>query len=195
MAAVFSGEPRSVWKSESGPDRRMQLIEDFWFEDRAGKRWDAPDKTFVDGASIPRPLWTLVGSPYTGDYRRASIVHDVACVAAGNDRSARKKADKMFFEACRAGGCSRWEATVLYIGVRIGAWYGQALADGDTRPKLRRTSVDRQVEADFQEISELVLSQGEPVDADLVEARTDAAAAEVATRRLAAGLSAGLMAA
>ena len=60
----------------------------------------------MDGASIPRALWTLVGSPYRGDYRRASIVHDQACDDAHGDKDKRRAADRMFYHACREGGCN-----------------------------------------------------------------------------------------
>ncbi|MBU1961726.1 MAG: DUF1353 domain-containing protein, partial [Gammaproteobacteria bacterium] len=99
-------------------------MDDFWFDDPDGKRWLAPAGSSINGASIPRPLWSTVGSPYTDDYRRASVVHDVAC----NDPAiSRKAADVMFFHACRAGGCSPAKARMLYAGVRLGAWGNQAL--------------------------------------------------------------------
>src|SRR5438132_3145395 len=119
----FSGEPILRWLTEPTSDRRMEVLEDFRFTDPAGVVWDAPKASIVNGASIPRPLWTVVGSPYTGDYRRASIVHDVACDRAAGDVDRRRAADRMFFHACRAGGCSVREATLLYMGVRLGsAW-------------------------------------------------------------------------
>lgn len=34
---------------------------------------------------------------------------------------ARRNADKMFYHACRVGGCSPRQALLLYLGVRIGA--------------------------------------------------------------------------
>jgi hypothetical protein len=187
MNAAFSGEPRTIWKTETKPDRSMELIDDFWFDDRKGKRWLAAARESVDGASIPRPLWALVGSPYTGDYRRASIVHDVACVEAGTDHAARKKADKMFYEACRAGGCSVAQSILLYVGVRIGAWYGGALAaDREEGAKLATDALDGQVERDFRAISQIVLAGAPADDADEVEKQTDAAAKTVAARRAAA---------
>jgi hypothetical protein len=76
---TFSGNPQTEWLSETGDDRRMKLLQDFWYDDPQGRRWLAAAGSVVDGASIPAPLWSTVGSPYTGDYRRASIVHDVAC--------------------------------------------------------------------------------------------------------------------
>jgi hypothetical protein len=116
----FSGNPKTEWLvNSSGEDRDMCLLEDFSFTDPNGRVWPAPKGSIVNGASIPRPLWSTVGSPYTDDYRRASVVHDVACQTPG---VVRKEADVMFFHACRAGGCTPGQAKVLYAGVRIGAW-------------------------------------------------------------------------
>lgn len=116
--ARFSANPITEWLSDDGQDRDMKLCEDFWYDDPNGRRWLAPKGSRINGASIPRPLWSTVGSPYTDDYRRASIVHDVACV----DGSNRSEADEMFYHACCTGGCSKSQAALLYLGVRIGAW-------------------------------------------------------------------------
>lgn len=123
----FSGNPKTEWLTHQGDeDRDMKLLEDFTFTDPDGKAWLAPLGSVVNGASIPRALWSTVGSPYTDDYRRASIVHDVACDSQG---ISRKDADVMFFHACRAGGCSPVQARILYAGVRIGAWTSSNLPD------------------------------------------------------------------
>lgn len=179
----FSGEPSTLWKTESGPDRTMTLLEDFWFRDSQGAVWAAPRGSDVDGASIPKPLWALVGSPYTGDYRRASIVHDIACVAAGHDQAARRVADRMFFEACRVGGCSRREAIILYIGVRIGAWWSRRPELAEDAIRLHSDPLDEQVRQDFQAIGDLVLSEGDTDDPMLVEQRTDLAFQRLAARK------------
>jgi hypothetical protein len=105
--------------SDKGDDHDMRLLEAFWYIDPQGRRWDAPAGTVINGASIPRTLWSTVGSPYTGDYRRGAIVHDAALQADGVDRS---EADTMFYYACLAGGCSLLQAKLLYAGVRIGSW-------------------------------------------------------------------------
>jgi hypothetical protein len=178
----FSGEPQALWITEDGTeDRTMRLIEDFWFRDPRGKKWEAHKDDEVDGASIPRALWTLVGSPYTGDYRRASIVHDRACVDAGSNAAKRRAADRMFYHACRTGGCSIWQATLLYIGVRVGAtlpyvdaWQGAA-ATSPAGPRIRRTEAEDQLERDFQKIADRVLAGGEVDDPNELEKRMAAA--------------------
>ena len=87
----FSNDPQTRWITDDGaPDRNMEILERFSFVDPKGREWVAPAGTVVNGASIPRALWTVVGSPYTGDYRRASIVHDKACDDAAGDPAARK---------------------------------------------------------------------------------------------------------
>jgi hypothetical protein len=164
----------------------MELLEDFWFRDSHGKLWDAPKTSVVDGASIPRPLWALVGSPYTGDYRRASIVHDIACDQAGHDQVARKAADRMFFEACREGGCSPWDAMVLYVGVRIGAKWGahHSVLD-DQRVKIASDETDEQVRRDFLDVSQHVVSEGDTDDPHVVEERTERAFRRLAEKKAA----------
>ena len=72
-------DPQTEWCSEAGPDRNMKLVREIYFSDPRKKLWSVPAGYLIDGASIPRALWTLVGSPYTGEYRRASIPHDKAC--------------------------------------------------------------------------------------------------------------------
>lgn len=177
----FSGEPTAVWLTEVTDDRKMRLVDPFWFLDPDGKRWSAGAGRTVDGASIPRALWTLVGSPYTGDYRRASIVHDVACDDAGDDVEKRRAADRMFFHACRAGGCSTRRSIILYIGVRIGAalpdvpaWQRADSFDA-SRPELRRSDAALRLERDFEAIAEGVLRAGESDDPAEIERRTDEA--------------------
>jgi hypothetical protein len=131
-------------------------------------------------------LWTSVGSPYTGNYRRASIVHDVACVAASGNPGKRREADRMFFQACRAGGCSIAEATILYVGVRIGAAASpfEALARQLERGNAEsaRTPEESRFERLFRAVANLALAHGETEDPTQVESWTDEAIAEVARR-------------
>ena len=182
----FSADPEALWLTEDGTDdRKMSLLRDFSFTDPKKKVWSAPAASVIDGASIPRALWTIVGSPYTGDYRRASIVHDVACDQAGSDGKKRRAADRMFFHACRAGGCSIWQSTVLYLGVRIGAaasdvpaWHA-AVAMETAGPRIRRTADELRLERDFQAIVDRVLAPGETDDPEKLERRADEALAAV----------------
>ena len=136
--ARFIGEVRTRWMKHGGADRRMELLEDFVFQDDGGVLWTAPAGGVVDGASIPRFLWTTQGSPFVGDYRRASVIHDVYCVS--RDRP-HKAVHRMFYDAMICDGVPRGRATKMYTAVRLfgprwtvgGAESGDAflLADDD----------------------------------------------------------------
>ena len=186
MVANFSGDPRTLWVTQGDvEDRKMTLLDDFWYDDPQGRRWLAPKGAAIDGATIPRALWALVGSPYTGDYRRASIVHDVACVEAGDDIPARRAADRMFFHGCRTGGCSPQDATVLYVGVRIGAFMRSVPAwqpemSLSLEPRTSRPAAAKRIEADFQFAADQVLAQGPVDDIGQIERRTDLALSQAA---------------
>jgi hypothetical protein len=132
----------------------------------------------------------LVGSPYTGHYRRASIVHDKACddaKGAADPASARAAADRMFYDACREGGCNWFEAVCLYVGVRVGAYVSQVapelLAEPES-PAIARPQ-DQSIIDIYQSITQQVTQAGETDDATEVERRTDAAMARWAQIRAA----------
>jgi len=107
----------------------MILEDDFSYTDKDGKVWLAPKGAEINGATIPKILWSTVGSPFVGVYRRASVVHDYF-VGEGNNPDVsyqeRREADKMFYRACRTDGCSWKFAAVLYVGVSVGTWSSQA---------------------------------------------------------------------
>lgn len=60
--------------------RLMKLLETVRFKDSDGLIWTAPEGAIIDGASIPKFCWRIIGSPFVGLYRRASVIHDVYCV-------------------------------------------------------------------------------------------------------------------
>ena len=116
-AGFFSATPKLDFIDTPGvPNRNVRVIDDFTFTEAAnGTVWDAPVGSIIDGASIPRVLWTLVGSPFTGDYVYASIVHDVAC---DTRRRPWRDTHYMFYLACLAGGTRRGRAKLMYLAVR-----------------------------------------------------------------------------
>jgi hypothetical protein len=114
---TFSGRVAVEWLTGQNPERDMRLIEPFTFTDANGKIWHVPAGTIVNGASIPQVFWSFVGSPYTGNYRRASVVHDHFCVMK---TELWQDVHRMFFFAMVAGGVSELEAKVLYSFVYAG---------------------------------------------------------------------------
>jgi hypothetical protein len=98
-------------------------FKEFDFEDplapgaKKNKDWLVPENTATDGASIPRILWSIIGSPLTGKYVEASVVHDFYC----SKRTEHWKAvHRVFYKAMRVSGVGPAQARLLYIGVRFG---------------------------------------------------------------------------
>lgn len=108
----FLSKPVTEWDDDG---RTMRLVNDFTFEDPSGELWTAPAGSPIDGASIPRILWWLVGGPYEGQYRNASIVHDVECREPYKHHW--RAVHRMFYLGCRAGGVGLVKGKVMYAAV------------------------------------------------------------------------------
>lgn len=107
----FEGDVVAVWDADG---RNMTLREPFTFIDAQERRWEAPAGAVVNGASIPRLFWTVIGGPFEGRYRNASVVHDVGCAEM---RHSWEDVHRMFYEACRCGGVDEAKAKIMYYAV------------------------------------------------------------------------------
>lgn len=127
--------------------RKYQLVEDYYF------RWSSEKGNHVivipagfqtDGASIPRPLWSLVGMYPDGMIRAAAVVHDFLYQYGGHIPMeyhqlskhkfvwnscrlviTRKQADQLFRHIMELSGIKSWRCTLAYHTVRIfggGSW-------------------------------------------------------------------------
>src|SRR5687768_12025993 len=97
----FVGKIVAEWLDNG---REMRLLEDFAYIDPAGRRWEAPKGSVIDGASIPRFAWSFIGGPFEGAYRNASVIHDVACVER---KLAWQDVHLAFYTAMRAANVSQ----------------------------------------------------------------------------------------
>jgi hypothetical protein len=96
----------------------MTLLTELRYTDPNGNVWVAPIGSVVDGASIPRYLWSIMGGPFEGRYRNASVLHDVAY---GEKKRPWQDCDRMFYHAMRCSGVSAVEAkTMFYALYRFG---------------------------------------------------------------------------
>lgn len=107
----FDGKVVASWDDDG---RNMTLTEKFAYIDASKKRWDAPKGAVVNGASIPKPFWSIIGGPFEGQYHNASVVHDVYCE---NMKAPWQDVHKMFYEACRCGGCPERKSKLMYYAV------------------------------------------------------------------------------
>jgi lysozyme family protein len=103
--------PLTEWLDDG---RSMRLKRPFGFVEESGREWPVPSEIIVDGASIPRVFWSLIGGPFEGPYRNASVVHDYYC-----DVRTRTWQDthRVFFEAMRCSGVNDVRAKVMYYAV------------------------------------------------------------------------------
>lgn len=91
----FSGSPITQWNPDG---RSMTLLNELRYVDPKGHVWVAPANSVVDGASIPRSLWTFMGGPFEGKYRNASVLHDVSYEQKNRPW---EDCDRMFYNRCR----------------------------------------------------------------------------------------------
>jgi len=111
----FDGDPVTKWNADG---RTMTLLTELRYTDPQGCVWVAPIGSVVDGASIPRYLWSVMGGPFEGKYRNASVLHDVAY---GDHKRPWQDCDRMFYYAMRCSGVSAAEAkTMFYALYRFG---------------------------------------------------------------------------
>ncbi|MGA6121604.1 DUF1353 domain-containing protein [Sphingobacterium anhuiense] len=111
---IFVGNVMVQWLDDG---RSMKLQKQFGYIDQNGKLWNVPKNTVVDGASIPKAFWTIVGGPYEGKYRNASVVHDHYCVIK---TETWQDVHKMFYNACITGGTPVIKAKLMYSAVLAG---------------------------------------------------------------------------
>ena len=76
----------------------------------------------TDLASVPRPLWSLIG-PY-GTHLKAALLHDQLCNEAGDQDGLRRQADSLFRRALRDAGMGEARRWIMWAGVRLGAQKG-----------------------------------------------------------------------
>ena len=68
-----------------------------------------------DGASVPRVLWNIIGSPFTGKYTLASLIHDALY---RSESLKRKECDEIFLEIMKKSNVNYIKRYAMYYGVR-----------------------------------------------------------------------------
>ena len=93
---------------------KMETRTRFGYIDQSGRIWEVPANFKTDGASVPRALWSIICSPFTGKYRNAAILHDRYC-----ETRARSWQDthRLFYEVMVASGVEQTQATLMYAAV------------------------------------------------------------------------------
>lgn len=85
-----------------------------------GRTIIVPESFISDGASVPRPLWSIF-HPF-GRYLEAAIIHDWLCVEgkAGRCYCNSREAHQVFREAMQVQGVCFHKRWSMWLGVRAG---------------------------------------------------------------------------
>jgi uncharacterized protein DUF1353 len=117
-----------------GDGRQFKLVSEYRYSDSRNTLWTVPKDTIVDGASIPSYLWSIVGGPWEGKYRNASVIHDYFFDRKHYDSDS---VHWVFYDAMITSGVGTIKAKVMYFAVlRFNpAWKAIKLTKAPCPPK------------------------------------------------------------
>ncbi len=143
---AFKGE--LIYKGVAGQERVVETVTPFAFEDSKGKLWTVPSGVRVDGASIPQAFWSVIGGPFTGKYREASVVHDYYC---DTKTETWQDTHMAFYEGMRANGVDAVTANTMYAAVYWGGprWVKAEAGSGSATTIVGRPETDAKEPADI----------------------------------------------
>ncbi len=107
----FEGDVVCRWDDDG---RTMTVLEPFVYIDPRCLCWRVTAGTRIDGASIPRAFWSVIGGPYEIGFRSAAVVHGAACKDLIRPW---RSVHRMFYEACRCSGVDAPKAKMMYYAV------------------------------------------------------------------------------
>lgn len=110
----YDGLPPKIVHDDEQNGRIGKLLEPIAYHQPANRDWPVVAGAWLDGASIPRALWTIVGGPYEGAYFNASIVHDHYCITQARTW---RDTHRMFHDAMRCSGVGKVRAAIMYYAV------------------------------------------------------------------------------
>lgn len=117
MAYVIFNRPQLMPPEKTGGN--WELASD-WSLIYDGDEYKLPAGFGTDGASIPRFLWRLCGTPLEVPRLYAALVHDWL-YSGGDVTASREDADKLYRDIQIALDVSRVKAYVEYYALR---WFG-----------------------------------------------------------------------
>jgi len=105
-------------------DDEFYLLGDFVYKSMTFGDITCPRMYLTDGASIPGLLQMLVGSPWSGKYPRAAVIHDWLCSSEGeilgtDKKLTKKETDQVFLEMLEFLGVGSVKRYKMYFAVRI----------------------------------------------------------------------------
>jgi Protein of unknown function (DUF1353) len=120
----FFGKIVLEWTSEN--EYLVIAQEPFGFIDSKGVKWTIPKGTTTTGTSIPRILWPAFGSPLSGNYSAAAVLHEYYSTTKTRTF---ESVNQMFLEALMELGMTPTQARAMYEAV---SKFGPRWAGGET---------------------------------------------------------------
>jgi len=107
-------------KIQQVSEYEYELTHTFFYYSRRKKCSIRIGKGFrYDGASIPRLFWRIVGTPFTGRYTAAALVHDALY---SGEIFSREDCDLIFEDAMIDYLTPTWQRKALFWAVRAWGW-------------------------------------------------------------------------
>jgi hypothetical protein len=100
-------------------ENKVILCKDFCYYIDAVKHW-IPKDYYFDGASIPRPFWPIIGSPFEPILFEPSGVHDWLYLTHLFDRNI---ADDCLYQLMIQNKVNTVKAHIIWGAVRSCAWF------------------------------------------------------------------------
>jgi len=110
---MFTNTVKAEWPE--GEPRKMWIIEPLSYVDSMEVEWNVPSGAVINGISTPKILWSIMGSPYVGKARRASVFHDYYYQSREVEKSL---VDAMFYEAMKTDGVPHIKAHLMYLALQ-----------------------------------------------------------------------------
>ena len=96
----------------------MEFSEDWYLTVDGVNVW-IPKGYWYNGASIPRPFWFIMGSPFDPIYWAAAGAHDWRYLT---HTCTRLEADETLFQLCRQAGVGLWKSRTIWSAVRAAGY-------------------------------------------------------------------------
>lgn len=93
-----------------------KLTKPFVYNSKRFGKIVVPEGFVINGASIPRFLWSIIGSPWSGRYAKGSGIHDWVYY---DQTFTRKECDEIFLEIMVLDKVPAWKRFVIFRALRI----------------------------------------------------------------------------
>lgn len=106
-----------TYQIEEVDSRLFKTLQDLTYIANNGEIILVPAGFITDGASIPKIFWSIIGSPFTGKYKKPALIHDYLYAI---HLTSRKRVDSIFIEGMKYLGVSRIKRVLMWFAVKVG---------------------------------------------------------------------------